>query len=168
MDSISAKPCKRSHYRKCMGFLIAVVVMASGCNDNADLPRNSQTIEGMTIELGVVPLKRVKEEHATLPGDPEAMHGGTTANSSSAHIVVALFDAKTGVRIADAEIQASVGNPGHSRDSYTSLEPMEMGGVISYGNYFMIQGTDALRIHLVIHRPGVTRAIEAEFSYEQT
>ena len=165
--SISSKICSGSHHRKCLGFLIAVVVMISGCNNNADLPRNKQTIDGMTIELGVMPVERVKTEHATAPGDPNAMHGGTPANSSSNHIVLALFDAKTGVRITDAKIQANVGDHWYSHDPYAALEPMEMSGALSYGNYFLMQGAGIWRIHLVIRRPGMTRAVETDFGYEQ-
>ena len=141
--------------------------MVSGCNNNADLPRNKQTIDGMTIELGVMPVERVKTEHATSPGDPGAMHGGTPANSSSNHIVVALFDAKTGTRITDAQIQADVGDRWYSHDPDKSLEPMEISGAMSYGNYFSMQGAGVWRIHLVIRRPGMTRAVETNFGYEQ-
>lgn len=80
------------------GSLMAAMVLISGCSDDADLPRSTQTVDGMTVELGVVPAVSVKD-HATAPPDPNALHGGTPPNSSSHHIVVASFDAKSGARI---------------------------------------------------------------------
>lgn len=165
--SISKSPHRSCRHRKCLGFLIAVVVMVSGCNNNADLPRNKQTVDGMTIELGVMPVERVKKEHATAPGDPNAMHGGTPANRGSNHIVVALFDAKTGTRITNAQIQAGVGDRWYNHDPDKSLEPMEISGAMSYGNYFSMQDAGVWRIHLVISRPGIKRPVEADFGYEQ-
>jgi hypothetical protein len=162
---ISKKSCKDSLRCKCLGSLIAVIVMVSGCSDNTDLPRNTQIVDGMKIELGVMPAELVKG-HATAPGDPNAMHGGTPPNSRSNHIVVALFDAKTGARVTDARIRAGVGDRWYNHEPDKPLEPMEINGALSYGNFFLMQGSGVWRIHLVIHRPGMTRPAEADFGYE--
>ncbi len=129
------------------------------------LPRNEQTVDGMTIERGVMPAKRVKG-HATAPGYPNAMHGGTPPNSDSNHILVALFDAKTGARNTDAQIRADVGNRWYSHDPDWLLEPMEISGTKSYGNFFSMQDAGIWRIHLLT-RPGIARPVEADFGFEQ-
>ena len=166
VPSIAKNSYKLGLQRKWQGLLIAVIVMVSGCSNNADLPRNKQTVGGMTIELGVMPAERVKG-HSTAPGDPNAMHGGTPPNSNANHIVVALFDAKTGARVTDAQIRAGVGNRWYNHEPDRFLEPMEISGTTSYGNFFSMQAAGIWRIHLVIRRPGMTRPVEADFGYEQ-
>lgn len=166
LHSISTNDYKDRLRRRSLGFLIAVIVTVSGCSNNADLPRNKQTVGGMTIELGVMPAERVKG-HATVAGDPNAMHGGTAPNSNSNHIVVALFDAKTGARITDAQIRAGVGNRWYSHEPDRLMEIMEISGTTSYGNFFSMRDAGIWRIHLVISRPGMARPVEADFGYEQ-
>ena len=151
--------------------LTAVMVMAVlgilwGCRGNVGLPRHTQTVDGLKIELGVMPAELVTG-HGTTPADPNAMHGGTPPNSSSNHIVVALFDAKTGARVIDAQVLASVSEPGYKYEPETALERMDTQGAISYGNFFLMHGAGVWRIHLVIHRPGTTRPVAADFAYEE-
>ncbi|MGL1549016.1 hypothetical protein ACSTJL_23665, partial [Vibrio parahaemolyticus] len=67
-------------------------------------------------------------------------HGGTPPYSKSHHLVVALFDAKTGTRITDARIRAGVGNRSYNHEPDKTLEPMEINGAMSYGNFFLLQG----------------------------
>ena len=149
--------------------LIAIVIglLIAGCSSSSDLPRNTQTVDGMTIDLGVLPAELVKG-HTTAPGDPNALHGGTPPNSGSHHIVVALFDAKTGARITDARIRAGVGDSSYNHAPDTALEPMEVNGAMTYGNFFLMQGAGVWRIHLEIQRPGVPAPVRADFGYEHS
>jgi hypothetical protein len=105
--------------------------------------------------------------YATAPADPNALHGGTPPASNSHHIVIALFDARTGARITDARVRAGVGNRSYNHEPDKSLEPMEVNGAMSYGNFFLLQGDGVWRIHLEIRRPGATRPVEANFGYER-
>lgn len=156
-----------SRYWKFAAPLVVIgLLLVAGCSDNSKLPRNSQTVDGMTIELGVLPAELI-QGHVTAPGEPNALHGGTPPNSRSHHIVVALFDAKTGARITDARIRAGVGNRSYNHDPDTLLEPMEVNGTISYGNFFLLQGEGVWRIHLEIARAGAPRPVEADFAYER-
>jgi hypothetical protein len=98
--------------------------------------------------------------------DPNALHLGTPKNSSSHHVVVALFDSKTGVRIADARVKAGVGDRSYDHAPVTLLEPMQINGMSSYGGFFLMQGSGPWRIHLDIQRPGSAHSSEAEFAYE--
>lgn len=152
-------------HRKILGSIVAFGILVSGCSDYADLPRNTQTVDGMTIDLGVLPAELV-QGHATVPGDPNALHGGTPSYSGSHHIVVAVFDAKTGARITDARIRAGVGDRSYNHEPDKSLEPMEINGMMTYGNFFLMQGAGVWRIHLQILRPGASRPVEADFAYE--
>lgn len=147
--------------------LLAAGLLVSACSANTDLPRNTQTVGGMTIELGVMPAELVKG-HVTAPGEPNALHGGTPPNSFSRHVVVALFDAQSGARITDARIRAGVGDRSYNHAPDTPLEPMQVNGAMSYGNFFLMQGEGLWRIHLEILRPGMSHPLEAEFGYENT
>lgn len=137
-----------------------------GCGPSvSSLPRNTQTVNGMTIDIGVIPAELV-QGHSIEPGDPKALHGGTPKDSSSHHLIVALYDAKTGARIADARIKAGVGNRSYNHEPDTWLEPMQIDGTTTYGNFFLLQGEGVWRIHLEILRAGAPRPIEADFAYE--
>lgn len=155
----------RSRHWTILGLAAAFGVLIWGCSDYADLPRSTQTVDGMTVYLGVIPAELV-QGHSTAPGDPQALHGGTPQKSSSHHIVVALFDAKTGARITDARIRAGAGDRSYNHEPERSLEPMEINGAMSYGNFFLMQGAGAWRIHLEILRVGASRPVEADFAYE--
>jgi len=137
--------------------------LLAACGGNG-LPRNTQTVDGVTIYLGVIPAELV-QGHSTTPGDPQALHGGTPPNRGSHHIVVALFDAKTGARITDAQIGAGVGDRSNTHAPDTVLGPMEINGAMSYGNFFLMQSAGEWRIHLEIRRPGVAHPVDADFSY---
>lgn len=151
--------------RRLLGAVVAFSALVAGCGDASPLPRNTQTVGGMTIDLGVVPAELVKG-HSTEPHDPGALHGGTPADSSSHHIVVALFDAKTGARITDARIHAGVGDRSYNHKPDTWLEPMRINDTLTYGNFFLMQGPGEWRIHLEIFRPGLALPVEADFGYE--
>ncbi len=146
--------------------LLVGALVAAGCGPrNASLPRDTQTVDGMTIYVGVIPAELVRG-HSIEPSDPKALHGATPKDSSSHHLVVALFDAKTGVWISDARIKAGIGDRSYNHESDKWLEPMQIDGTITYSNFFLMQGEDVWRIHLHIQRPGAARSSEAAFAYE--
>ena len=142
--------------------LAALLIAACG---HRNLPRSVQTVDGMTIYLGVMPAELV-QGHSTTLADPQALHGGTPPNRSSHHIVVALFDAKTGARITDAQVRARVAHHSYGDAPDTVLAPMQINDTMSYGNFFLLEGSGAWRIRLEIRRPGVAHPVDAEFGYE--
>jgi hypothetical protein len=160
-----------SAHRSPRAWLGAVLALGAlgflfGCSGNQDLPRNEQTVEGVTIDLGVLPAELV-QGHSTTEGDPKAMHGGTPAGEGSNHVVVALFDAKTGARITDARVRAGVGSRSYDHDPDKWLAPMQIAGTTTYGNFFLMPGREVYRIHLQIYRAEATQPIRADFAYER-
>ena len=138
----------------------------AGCSQPiSSLPRDTQTVDGMSIDIGVIPAELVRG-HSTEPGDPNALHGGTPTNSSSHHLVVAHFDTKSGARIADARIKAGLGDRSYNHEPDTVLSPMQINGTMTYGAFFLMQGAGPWRIHLDIQRPGIAHSSEANFAYE--
>lgn len=147
--------------------LMAVVAMLAlgSCGRDRQLTGDSQVVDGMAIYFGVMPAELVRG-HSLAQGDPQALHGGTPATAASHHVVVALFDAKTGARITDARIQADVGDRSYNHGPAKPLEPMQIAGTTTYGNFFPMQGQGVWRIHLMIERPSIAHATEADFRYE--
>jgi hypothetical protein len=147
--------------------LVASVTLIAleGCADDRPLPRDKQVVDGMAIYLGVMPAALV-QGHAITQGDPTALHGGTAESAASHHLLVALFDAKTGARITDARIRAAVGDRSSKHGPLKPLEPMQIAGTTTYGNFFPLEGQDAWRIHLTIERPNIAQRTEADFRYE--
>ena len=141
------------------------ITIAAGCSSPDNLPRESQTVGGITVYLGVVSAALVRD-HPFRAGEAGALHGGTPEDSSSHHVVVALFDASSGARISDARVRAGVGESSYDHAPDRELEPMPVNGVMSYGGFFLMQCLGPYRIHLEILRPGATRPIEAQFAYE--
>ncbi len=145
-------------------FSITLVLLASliGAGAQGAVPRMSKEIDGVTVYLGVVP-------SALLIGHPKEhaeaqMHGGLPAGAHEFHILVALYDSKTGMRIADAKVSASAALVG-STSSNRLLEPMVMAGTIAYGNYFTLGGEGTYVIHLRIEMHD-RRVLHTVFEYQ--
>jgi hypothetical protein len=119
-----------------------------------------QVVDGVAIYFGVVPAELVRghpREH------PESeMHGGVPAGEN--HLVIALFNDKTGERITRAEITATITGPDRFKLE-KKLEPMIIAGAASYGNYFNMPGPGPYRITLRIRTPGIGHDIGATFTW---
>src|SRR3990167_5855815 len=114
----------------------------------------------MDIYYGVVPAEVVKshpQKHAET-----GMHGKSLLSSGTHHLVVTLYDNKTAQRINDAKVEAVVIPLGLAHQQKL-LEPMQINGAMSYGNYFNMIGGGPLRIDLQITRPGRKGTTKAEF-----
>jgi hypothetical protein len=123
----------------------------------------SKTVDGVTFYLGVIPAEIVRghpKEH------PEStMHGSPPKGAGwSRHIVVALFDAKTGERITDAKVSARVEQLGLTAD-HKDLDPMQIAGTLSYGSFYTMPSGGIYKIRVIAKRKGESRRIEAEFDY---
>lgn len=128
----------------------------------ADVPTH-KVVDGVAIYLGVLPAEMVLGHPHT--HTEEGMHGGVPPGKHQYHVLVALFDAASGKRIADAQVKARVSELALSGVE-RKLEPMHIADTITYGNYFRMSGTGIYRIQVQIRRSGVARAIEAEFEYQ--
>ena len=97
---------------------------------------------------------------------PESeMHGGVPTGEN--HIMVALFDDKTGERIVGAEITARV-RSGHAPDIEKRLESMTIVGSLTYGNYFYMVGSGPYQIELRIHVPGRNKPVSVRFEWARS
>jgi hypothetical protein len=78
--------------------------------------------------------------------------------------MIALFEEQTGKRITNAEVTASVQELGLAWQT-KGLEPMEVAGALTYGNYFAMSADNIYSIRLKIRRPETPRVVEAQLQH---
>ncbi len=122
----------------------------------ADAERHQQ-VDGMNIYLGVIPAQ-LTQEH---PG----MHSGGADKKHRYHVLVALFDIKSGKRITDAKIKATISPLGMGGDT-KELEPMHS-KLLSYGNYFTLHRPELYRIRVEIQRKESEGSSVANFVFQR-
>ena len=124
----------------------------------AHVSNESQSAAGVTVELGIVPAENLR-------GAERQMHGGVPSGKGVYHVMVAVFDAKTGARVTDAQVRARVEEVGLTKEE-KALEPMQLANALTYGNFFRMGGQGTFRITLQIRRPGTTRMTELQFQHQ--
>lgn len=122
-----------------------------------------RTADGLAVYLGLLPA-------AMLKGHPRehtegAMHGGAPAGRHAYHLTIAVFDAASGARVADATVEARVSELGLAGPR-RRLEPMAIGDTVTFGNYVDLPGEGPYRIRIWIARPGRADTVETEFTVE--
>lgn len=148
----------RRIYLSLSGLALALAAAASSAN-GIDQHR---LVNGMDIYYGVVPAEVVgshPQQHAEA-----GMHGKNLLSAGTHHLVVTLYDNKTAQRINDAKVEAVVIPLGLAHQQ-KPLEPMQINGTMSYGNYFNMIGIGPFRIELQITRPGKGGTTKTEFEY---
>ncbi|HEY6094760.1 MAG TPA: hypothetical protein VIU93_07385 [Gallionellaceae bacterium] len=116
-----------------------------------------QRVQDLDIYYGVMP--------AQIAGSfPEpALHGGApAARGNEYHFVVALFD-HSGKRVTDARVTARVRELGMD-GTQKRLEPMRIGDVTTFGNYFALRQGGIYRLEIEIVRAKSAK-VEATFEY---
>jgi len=138
--------------------LVFTTPIALGANDSG----YRQTVDGVAVYFGIVPAEMVRGHP---PDHPEGtMHGGAPVGDN--HIMVGLFDAKTGQRITDAKVTARV--RAEKLDVTKALDPMIVAGSKTFGNYFYMPGGGPYQIEVRIQRPGMAREIRATFTWARS
>lgn len=151
---------KRSKTRSALAaaFVCALVIAPGGAADGDGLQK---TVGGYSIYVGVVAagIMAFRLDHGEL-----RMHGGVPAGLDQHHVLVSLFDAASGARVADAEVTARVSAPKRQTEEKRLLH-VPLGGEIAYGNFFRMRQGERYRIELTIRRASSPGAVEAVFDY---
>jgi hypothetical protein len=106
-----------------------------------------RVVDNVLIYLGVIPAAMIRGHPA---GHPESlMHGGVPAGADEYHVLIALFNAKTYERISEAKVTARVSEAGLSGVE-KNLEPMQIVGTTTFGNYFEMKGMGPFRIEVSV------------------
>jgi hypothetical protein len=140
--------------------LVFLAVISAPAYAHSD--SDSMTVSNVLVYMGLLPTEMIRG-HAQ--GHPEvSMHGGQPHESGEYHVVIALFDAKTGARITGAEVTARVSEVGLSGEE-KKLEPMQIAGTETYGNYFRMPGKVPFLINVTARIPGESQEIKATFEH---
>lgn len=145
------------------GLLISGLLLLLGWSAPtfADTAGDSQTVGNAAVYLALLPAEMVRGrpvQHAE-----NSMHGGVP-KASREYILIALFDAKSGKRITGAHVSACVSEIGLLGEE-GKLEPMEIAGTETSGNYFSMAGNGPFRIDVVLRLQGHSEVIKAEFDH---
>lgn len=148
--------------RKAAVALCLVLALATAVPAIADSGNDMKTIGNVTIYLGLIPAEMIRGHP---PNHPEStMHGTRPPSRNEYHVLIALFDATTGARIAKARVTARVSEVGLLGEE-KALQPMEIAGTETYGNYFPMNGDGPFTIKVTIHVPGQTSDIVTQFEH---
>jgi len=125
---------------------------------------NRKVADGTEIYLGIVSAETMRERYGK--DDPERMiHGGIPSGKNYYHLNISLFDSKTRLAVANAEVEVSATEPVSGGET-KELELVTLKGAKSYGNYFRMSGKNPYRIVVRVRRPGVSREIRTEFEFK--
>lgn len=118
------------------------------------------TVDDTEVYYGIVPAEIVKKHPDK---DSSSMHGKRTRQNYR-HLVVALFDAKSGERVSDASVAATV-TPLGLAPARKQLEQMRIDETVTYGNFFEFSpDSSPFRIELKIVRPNrPTHSVSFEY-----
>ena len=115
-------------------------------------------IGGVDIRLGIVPAKSIREED-------RGLHGGIPSGRGYYHVNVSLLDDETEQQITDAQVDLTVKDPFRG-DKTKELERMTINETISYGHFVQMEGWDSYSITVRVKRPGMPRAVSANFAFK--
>jgi hypothetical protein len=125
---------------------------------------NYRVVDDIRIYLGVIPAAVVRGKHPA--AHPEgSMHGGAPSGADEYHVLIALFNARTGERISNARVSAHVSQAGLGGEQKT-LAPMKIADTTTYGNFFRMRGPGLFRINVSVHIPGMRRDIDVAFQHK--
>lgn len=127
---------------------------------------NRRVVGGMEIYLGVVSAESLRAQQSK-GGAVATMHGGIPRGKDYYHVNISLVDGATKADIADAQVEATVEEPGLSVQAET-LELIALEKRVSYGNYFRMPGKDTYSIEVRIRRPGAPTTISTRFSFKHS
>lgn len=140
------------------GAAIAGAVWLSALAQPAHTQRQTS---GLLFHYGLVPSEMVLSHPQS--HEERRMHPGN-ARKGRSHLVLAIFDAASGERIAKAEVTVHitlVGGPSTTR----ALEPMDIAKLPSFGAFVPVGAPGIYKIRFDVKRPGMAGPESAEFEH---
>ena len=125
---------------------------------------STQADRGVLGYLGILPAEILTGHPVVHPEG--AMHGGIPEGRHEYHLVIALFDQATGERIEEAQVTATLKGLGHVGGTEIPLQPMEIAGTVTYGNFVELPENDIYEIAVEVRRPDGEPPADLEFSYQ--
>ena len=115
------------------------------------VPEQRIVVDNTEVFYGIVPAEIVRAQQGKAG---KGLMERLRKRRHQKHVVVALYDAQTGARILDARVSATV-TPTGMGAKRKPLEPIRIGEVTSFGNFFEFPPDSApYKVDLAITRPG--------------
>jgi len=140
--------------------LIAFLALAFFALPAAAATDYDKHADGLAVYLGVLPVQLLKgpsESHLA------TMHGVVPSSSATHHVVVAVYDERTGKQFDRATVEATVVPFGLGETRHT-LEPMKIGTTTTYGNFFPMNVPGPYVIRVPIRQQD--QVTQVQFNYE--
>jgi hypothetical protein len=142
--------------------LAGLLALATALGAVAQVDPGVQRTADFVVYFGIMPAELAQSRLAAHP-TPAPAHDAPPFLADTHHVIVAVFDARSGERVTDATVQARH-EPGRGVATEKSLVPMPLGDALSYGNTFVVPDGTNHRFVLSI-RQGA-RDARVEFTYD--
>lgn len=164
----TAMPVRRgkSMNRRALLAALSVVVFAvtAGPVMADDAPDTGHRADGLVIYFAAIPAAFVLAHPAEHTG--RQMHGDAPDGRYIHHLIVALFDSSTGMRITDASVVAVIRGGISPSETRVELGPMAIAGAAVYGGFADLPPRDRYRIEIEAVRPGGSAAVRTVFWHQ--
>jgi len=144
-------------------FLYMVMLLTLFSNAYASHPHQYQVVNGIAVYLTIMPAEMLRghpKEHLESEMHSQSRIEGTNQH----HIVVSLFNAKSGERLKDAAINVKVSGINFN-GPVRQLELMIMSGIRSYGHFFNMPLAGAYQVELEIQTAETDEVVKVVFQY---
>jgi len=145
----------------------AMLVLAAPTSPAAaGVRQSSQTVDGLTVYLGIVPAAITRGHRSEHAG--EAGAGAPLRSVHDIHVIAAVFSKNTGDRIRNVTVSARF--QGELGRAWTiPLRPMTVNGALTYGGFTSMGTNMNATVSIIVQRPSRTRrqhATVARFEYD--
>lgn len=142
--------------------LLSLLIVATAGSAVAD-DMESVRADGLVVYFAVVPAAFALGHPADHTG--REMHRDAPDGRYVYHLMVAVFDSATGVRITNANVTAVVQGDRRPADSRIRLESMTVGGAQAYGGLATLPPRHRYRVEIEVVRPDAA-PVRATFTHQ--
>ena len=125
--------------------ILSLVLSATAAGAATEYEKHA---DGLAVYLGVLPAQLLR---GPSNGHLATMHGGLPPGSGSHHVVIAVYDERTGKQFDNATVEAAVASLGMG-ETRRALEAMKIANTTTYGNFFPMDGQGPYTISVSIRQ----------------
>jgi hypothetical protein len=113
------------------------------------------------VYLGVLPAELLQgpPQNAEL----DATHTRPSVARGTHHVIVAVYDEKTGAAVVDAQVDVRIAPLGMA-ELREKLDRMKIGGTTTWGGFFFMPQPGPYTMHFTVRRPGAA-PVSVQFQY---
>jgi hypothetical protein len=144
---------------------LAIAASLLGSCGPAPAQGQSQVIDGLRLDYG---LAAGQDAASHLPAHPESsMPAGARGAEHSYHVVLAVFEARSGRRITDAEVGVSLGRAHGHGSVILPMELMDVPGEETYGRFVTMPEPGRYRLEFRVRPRGQQQSVRARFELQR-